>query len=220
MALFIPGTTTSNVHLTYSAPAGQDWTVMCWGYLSALTPANYRNWISIEPYLGMGTDSNGYTFDAGTLANNFDGIALSAGRWYHMCETIRSGGSTTSHYICGYLNGKPQVINVLDTETFTACTGITIGNYATGGNNCPINGGVRDVRIWTRILELEEVIREMYSPRPLAPGLLLWSPFDDDIYTDKSGNGHLWTANGTAQVLQSGPLIPWSWNKTKKTTNI
>ena len=217
MALFIPGPTTANLHQTFSATAGQDWTVMCWGYLSAITPAYYRNWITVEPYLGMGTDIDGFTFDAGTLANNFDGIPLSANKWYHMCETMRSGGSATAHYICGYLNGQPQVINVLDTETFTACTGLTIGNDSTTGNNCPMNGGIRDVRIWPRVLNITEVIREMHSPHPLAPGLLLWSPFDDDMYTDKSGNGHLWTTNGSGQALRAGPLIPWAWNKTKKT---
>ena len=116
MAVFIGNTSGVNLHLSYSAPAGQDWTVMCWGYLNALTPANYRNWISIEPYLGMGTDGNGYTFDAGTLANNFDGQVLNAGVWYHMCETMRSSGSVTTHYICGYLNGQSQVFRCIIAE--------------------------------------------------------------------------------------------------------
>jgi Concanavalin A-like lectin/glucanases superfamily len=210
MSVFIPNTAGVNLALTsYTPVITQPLTLMCWAYLSATTPANYRNAISAEPNLGMGCFSDGVTFDAGTITADHTGPVLAAGVWYHLCMSS-SSASTTAHTINGYVNGAQVVANVADASTYTAYTGLTIGNYASGGNGDPFNGNIRDVRIWTRILTTQEVVSEMRSVVPVhRQGLLLWSPFDNDLYTDKSGRGFIWTATGTGQLLVSGNRKAW-----------
>jgi hypothetical protein len=71
------------------------------------------------------------------------------------------------------------------------------------------NGNVRDLRVWTRALSASEIAAEYVSGIPVHPaGLLLWAPFDDNLVNDRSGNGHLFAATGTGQLVQAGPLMP------------
>jgi hypothetical protein len=211
MSVFIPNTDGVNLATTaYTPAATQNLTLMCWAMLSSTTPAAYRNALSAEPNLGLGCFSDGVTFDAGTITADHTGPVLAAGVWYHLCMTS-SSTSTTAHTICGYVNGAEVVVNAADASTYDAYTGITVGNYATGGNDDPFNGNIRDVRIWTRVLTPTEVVAEMRSISPVQHrgALLIWWPLDTDLYTDKSGHGYILTATGTGQLLQAGPRKAW-----------
>jgi hypothetical protein len=119
--------------------------------------------------------------------------------------TIRNA-STTSRQIKGYVNGK-QVVDVADTTTFVAYTGLVVGNLQSLPTTHYFNGNIRDLRIWTRELNALNVQAEYLSPAPVnTEGLIVWSPFDDDIYTDRSGNGRVWTPTGSP-VLQFGSIV-------------
>jgi hypothetical protein len=208
MSVFIPNTTGVNLTAAWTGGATQDLTIMCWGLLPTATPAAYRNFLTAEPNLALQTFSDGVTFDAGTGSNDFTGPVLATGIWYHLAMTCRNT-STTNHYIRGYVNGQ-LVVTGTDVTTFTAYTSLTLGNYSTGGNTIPLAGNVRDMRIFTRALDSLSIVSEMNSKRPVnKEALLIYSPFDVDIYTDKSGHGYIWAATGTGQALQAGPVQPW-----------
>lgn len=197
MSLFVPNSVTSFLSTSYTGGATTDLTIMCWGFLAGARVA-YRNFLAVEPNIAMQTFSDGVTFDVGSNANDHTGSALSLNTWYHLCQTVRNT-STTNHFFRGYVNGV-QNVDVNFTETFVTYTTITVGNSQQFG--LPLLGNVRDVRIWTRAMSPSEVVREMQSPRPSQAGLLLWSPLDDDQFTDRSGNGHLWTSNGAGLLTQ------------------
>jgi hypothetical protein len=141
--------------------------------------------------------------DFGSFNADHLGSVLSINRWYHMAMVVIPT-STTNRQHLGYINGALNV-NETDTTTFSAYTGITVGNSTFAGLTYALNGNVRDVRIWTRQLDATEIVKEMNSVVPVRrQGLLLWSPFDDDKAYDRSGNGYIWTP--TAGVLtQAGP---------------
>jgi hypothetical protein len=178
---------------------------MCWAQLVGAL-ANYRAFIEVEgtESLSLTTSNDGQTLDFGTTANNNLGSVLTSGVWYHITQTLQFVTATTS-VIRGYLNGVPNIAPSVDGTAITAPTGITLGNYNGGGNVNPLAGNLRDVRVWIRQLNATEVLAEYQSGVPVSKkGLLFWSPLDDDLVTDRSGNGYTLTTTGTV-TLQGGP---------------
>lgn len=180
---------------------------MGWVYLNGTTPVNYRNMIYADPNTGLSAFTDGVTFDVGTSANTHTGAVLAVNTWYHLCETVYSDGNASSHVITGYINAQ-QTIRVADTTTFSTYVDIGLGgNPNAPSGSFPLNGNLRDVRIWTRALSATEVRDEMNSSVPIhRPGLYIWSPLDKDLFADLSGNDNTWATTGTGIVLQSGPL--------------
>jgi len=205
MSVFIPAG--SGILTTaWSAPATTTLTMMCWGMIPVTTPSQslWRDFVKAEPNFVPQTYSDGVTMDFGTANHDWNGQVLAINTWYHITMVVIPS-STTAQQILGYVNGELQV-NANNSETFNAYTGLSVGNTTSLGYTYALNGNVRDVRIWTRALTATEVGQEMCSSMPVHDqGLLAWWPLDDDLYTDRSGNGHILVASGSpAPALQGG----------------
>lgn len=113
--------------------------------------------------------------------------------------------ASNSRQIYGYLNGQ-LIVNVTDNDTSLTSTNICIGNSIFSTFIYPLNGNIKDVRVWTRQLSATDIVDEMLSSIPIhKPGLLLWYPLDDANVLDKSGNDHILTV-GSGVTHGSGPL--------------
>lgn len=204
MSVFIPTNNTRYLSTAFatSLPAVTDITVSCWAYLSGATPAAYRMFVTVEPNIAFGTGSDGVSVDYGTSTTDLLGPVMAVNQWYH-CVQVTQVLSTTSQIIRGYLNGK-LVASGAAAATFATVTGVTIGNYAPSGFVDSLNGQIRDVRVWRRLLTGTEVQEDMHSSRPNRAGLIVWAPLDKDLSKDLSGNGHQFTTTGAGVVLRGG----------------
>ena len=208
-------TTTNNTNIIttpYTGAATQVMTVMCWFYVGIATPTNYRDIVTVDPNIYMQLWSDGATIDFGTANNDHTGSVLAINTWYHVAQVVVPT-STTARKIYGYVNGELNV-NVADTDTSVTFTNICIGSSVFSTYTLPLNGKIRDVRVWTRQLSGVEIKDEMNSSIVVhQPGLLLWSPLDDNSHGDKSGNNNVLTV-GSAVTLQAGPLKTYPKRKT------
>jgi len=204
VSVFIPTNNTRYLSTAFATqlPAVSDITVSCWAYLSAATPAAYRMFVTVEPNIALGTGNDGVSSDFGTSGTDHLGPVMAVNQWYH-CVQVTQVITATSQVIRGYLNGK-LVVAATAAVTFTNVTGITIGNYAPGGFVDSLNGQIRDVRVWQRLLTGTEVQEDMHSATPNRAGLVCWAPLDLDLAKDKSGNGHQFTTTGAGVVLRGG----------------
>lgn len=200
--------TTNIISVPFTGSALSNITCMCWFYLNGTTPVNWRDIIMVDPNIEMQIFSDGISMDYGTATTDHVGSVLQANTWYHAAQVVVPT-STTNRNMKGYLNGNLNV-DVTDTATFSTYTTTSVGNSTFLSYNFPLNGSVRDVRIWTRALDATEVVEEMNSAIPVnKPGLLNWAPFDDNSTRDKSGNNNVWTP-GSAVTIQQGPLRPFT----------
>lgn len=205
MSIFIPADA-SIATVAWAGSATSNITLMGWVNLPVTTPSasGWRDMIVAEPNIFMQTFSDGITMDFGSANADHTGSLLAINTWYHMALVVVPT-STTNRQHYGYINGKLNV-NATDTTTFTAFTGFSVGNTSTFGNTFALNGSMRDVRIWNRALNATDVVQEMQSAVPIHnQGLLVWSPFDDSMHTDKSGNGRVWTTSGSPALRGGGP---------------
>jgi hypothetical protein len=208
MSVFIPAGS-GRLTTAWAGLATQPMTVCCWFWLPVATPSAslWRDIVVLEPNVYLQTFSDGITMDFGSYGQDHTGQLLAINTWYH-AGLVVVPTSTTNRQHYGYVNGALQV-NATDTTTFTAYTGFTVGNSTFAGNTYALNGNVRDVKIWNRALSATEIEEEMVSSMPIHDqGLLVWSPFDDDLYTDRSGNGRIWTSAGTPVCVQQGGFHP------------
>jgi hypothetical protein len=209
MSIFLNTTTnnTNTVNTPYTGPATQVMTVMAWFSLTTGTGASAGSWrdiVTVDPNIYMQIFSDGVSIDYGTANHDHNGNVLTAGVWYHTAQVVVPT-STTSRQIYGYLNGALNV-NVTDNDTSLTCTNICIGNSIFSNFVYPLNGNIKDVRVWTRQLSATDIVDEMNSSVPIhKPGLLLWVPLDDNKAVDKSGNNNVLTV-GSAITLQAGPM--------------
>jgi Concanavalin A-like lectin/glucanases superfamily len=211
VAANIPNVTNATAILSvpYAGPATQIMTVMCWARCPVIgTPANFRDFVTIDPNIFMQLFSDGATFDFGTANNNHLGPVMQAGVWYHVCQVVVPT-STTSRQIYGYVNGQLRV-NVTDGDTSTTFTAICIGNSVFSGFAFPLSGNVKDVKVWQRQLTPQEIIDEMNTKYPIHwQALQLWCPLDDSLYPDKSGHFDTLTV-GSGVTLGAGPFKPFN----------
>jgi hypothetical protein len=215
MAANIPNTTTAVSLITTPCTFGatQSNTTMAWFNLPAATSAGtYRDIVDIDQQVYHQILNN--TIDYGTFNNDHTSNALNIGQWYHSCQ-VNVPTATTSRQIYGYLNGN-LLVNVTDTDTWAAATTISIGNSAASAYAFPLNGFVRDVRVWNRALNAREILDEMNSRIPIhRAGLFLWVPLDDNLAVDKSGNNHILTV-GSGITFAAGPIPPYVKSNTMR----
>lgn len=177
MSLYFPSSSAAHLTAAASYTATQDLTVCLWGQLESTAPVAYRTFFNTRPGgMFLGTLSDGVTVNFGTDLVNNAGPVLTAGRWYHLAYSLRMI-SVQNAVMRGFVDGHMRV-NVNDTtRTFFNWTSMVMGNTVSGGAY-PLNGTLRDVRVWTRALEPHEVRREMMSARPHTAGLIMWLPLD------------------------------------------
>lgn len=215
MAAIIQNTTVAANSITTPCTFGatQSNTTMAWFYLPGATSVGaYRDIVDIDQQVYHQILNN--NIDYGTFNNDHTGSALNTGQWYHSCQ-VNVPTSTTSRQIYGYLNGELN-INVTDTDTWAAATTISIGNSPATAYTLPLNGLIRDVRVWDRALNAREINDEMNSRIPIhQAGLFLWCPLDDNLAIDKSGNNNVMTV-GASITLAAGPLPPYVKSNTKR----
>ena len=205
MSVFIPANT-SILRTSWSGSATSNYTVMCWIWLPNATPSTsgWRDMVIVEPNIYMQTYNDGITMDFGSAGQDHLGSLLQINTWYHMTQVVIPT-STTNRQHLGYINGQLNV-NATDNTTFTAVTGFSVGNTYSFTSTYALNGNIRDVRIWNRALSATDIVQEMQSAIPIhEQSLLVWSPFDDDLFIDKSGNGRIWTSVGTPLLQYGGP---------------
>ena len=207
MSLFIPLTkdSTTSINTPYTGSSTQIISLTCWMMLPTLGPSGtWRDIVTIDPNIYCQIYSDGQSIDFGTFTTDHNGQVLQAGTWYHIGMVVVPT-SAASRQIYGYVNGQLQV-NVTDATTSVAYTNICVGNSIASSYVYPLNGNVADVRVWTRQLNQREIVDEMNSKVPIhRQAILLWSPFDDSLYPDFSGNNHVFTV-GPAITLQSGSI--------------
>lgn len=193
---------TNIITVPYTGAATQVITLMCWFYTGSATPANYRDIVTVDPNIYMQLFSDGATIDFGTANHDHTGSVLATNTWYHLTQVVVPT-STTAREIYGYINGQLNV-NVADADTSVTFTSICIGNSVFSAYAFPVNGSIKDVRIWTRQLSAVEINDEMSSSIPIhRPALYLWAPLDDNSHEDKSGNNNILTV-GSAVTLAPG----------------
>lgn len=215
MAAFINNTTnnTNIISTPCTFSATQANTTMAWFNLPGTTSAGtYRDIVDIDQQVYHQVLNN--AIDYGTFNNDHISSALNIGQWYHSCQ-VNVPTSTTSRQIYGYLDGQ-LLVNVTDTDTWAAATTISIGSSSATAFTLPLNGLVRDVRVWNRALSAREVLDEINSRIPIhRAGLFLWVPLDDNLAIDKSGNNNVLTV-GSAVTLAAGPLPPYVKSNTMR----
>ena len=212
MAVAISNGSTDNISATtFSMPTNTNATAMAWFLLNGAL-ANFRLAVNIDPNFGFGADATGANFLLSTILNDYSGPALNFNTWYHGAVAVKSN-TTGNHDYSAYVNGN-QVIQVNDTAgAYTSYTSVTVGNLGNSvGNSFPLQGNVKDVRVWRRLLTADQIREEMLSGYPVnSPGLVLWSSLGDNITHAKGkSNNYLWTSTGTTSLASGGPLLPTS----------
>lgn len=194
----------------------QTFVFMCWFYLTG-TPTN-NDIFNAEgtndvPYLLL-TSNPQYDFGSLDSDNYVTSPIPVVGRWTHICYVWIP--SSTSK-IRGYVNGN-RVITATSAGTVGSITSLTLGNQnATDGATLGLGGNISDVRCWNQILSDAQVWQEYQSCRPVNKnGLVIWSPFDTEIYNNYVPGGKQWTAvtaGATPASLVAPMLTSRTWNK-------
>jgi hypothetical protein len=215
MAIYTDGSTYLSTTFSTAIPALNDATVMCWIYLPTVA-VGYRVFVCINGTgAALETYTDGLTSNFSTSTSDYLGQAFDTNTWYHMAMTIVSSAGQSqrqNHIIRGYVNGKLQV-QANDTSTFGNWTGCLVGCYQ--GITSYARAIVKDVRLWTKVLNNGEINREMQSCQASSAGLVLWSKFDDGYYVDNAGQ-NVWTVTG-APILCTGPNIPYPKSRSRLT---
>lgn len=200
MALYFPSSSAAHLTATVSYGATQDLTVCLWGQLESTSPVAYRTFFNTRPGgMFLGTLSDGVTVNFGSDAVNNAGPVLRTGLWYHLAYSLRMV-SVQSAIMQGFVNGTRYVNYNETTRTYFPWTSMVMGNTTSGGA-FPLNGTLRDVRVWTRALANHEIVQEMYSDMPHHAGLIMWLPLDTSRL-DAAGLGSL--SQGGTLVYRGG----------------
>lgn len=200
MALFTP--TTGSVTTNLVTQATDPLTFSAWLYLPTNIPTDYRCIFTTSGNIVFSTLGDGQTIDFGTGGSDNAGPLLPLATWNHVAMVVYCF-STTSRQIYGYVNGK-QVVNVLDTATFTTQFTADIGDN--GG--IPLGGYISNAKFWRAALNPAEIFQDYCFKIPSKKSLLFWSPFDESSsFKDISGNNYNWTTVGTGVVI-GGPAAP------------
>lgn len=208
MSVYTPNTGGAYLTTSFTGDAGQNMTMMGWALIGTPNPVNFRNFFAAVPGWDVGTEADGVTVHIASPGfAGATGPVLAPNVWYHVAATIYCiGGANNNRVMNLFINGE-QAINSVQVNAINPYTAFQVGQ---GVSAYPMVGNVRDMRIFLETLPPQAVVREMQSAHPIYPHLWAWSTFDTDLYTDKSGNGHLWTQNTAgAQSIQAAPLQSW-----------
>jgi hypothetical protein len=147
-------------------------------------------------------NSISWQLDGGSIAG---GTTMIAGKWWHACGTITSGGSAVL-----YING---VSDGTGTSSFGNPSTATAGIGYDPVNNRFWTGYIADVAVWNTALSSGQVTQLFNGTRPInvnSANLQGWWPcdgFSNTTETDRSANANNGTVTGALPILGS----PYTW---------
>lgn len=119
--------------------------------------------------------------------------SLLFGRWNHVVVTVDAAGVVT-HYINGVVSGTPAATGALSGITTT--NNLTIGNR-TGAQDRTFDGYIDEPTIWSRVLNVQEIVDLFYQGEVSTKGLVARFLFDE-------GSGTV--AQDSASVANHGTI--------------
>lgn len=132
----------------------------------------------------------GTAADSGNIANLFK-------IWSHVLVTI-SATQRCTFYINGVQTGVANINLVQGISAITTTTKMRIGNVA-GGTNYTFDGGIREVKMWNRVLTQTEITAD-YNNIVSTNGLLHHYKLAGD-YTDYGSIGSTATNSGSTIAI-------------------
>ena len=127
--------------------------------------------------------------------------------WHHYAITYNKNAGSTTEAATMYIDG--QVVTDTPAGSLASVgtygTNITIGSTSTGAND--LNGNIKNVGIWNRVLNQSEILTVMnkqYSKLRGSElnGLQFWADLDSDLNAkNNSGNTITGTASNNAAIV-------------------
>jgi len=181
---------------TTNLPTITAWTVMGWAYLVA-SANTYNNIFSVgkssagSSYYCTYTNSSRVLYVYSGTGAGVAGSTLSLGTWYHIAMVCSGTGAGN---LVLYLNGVADITT--SGSIYPTMQAIMAGNDP---DSDYMTGRLAAVKIWSAALSATEIAQEMYSisPRRFENLNGFYPIWPGDRTTDYSGNGNLWTENGT-----------------------
>src|SRR5580765_3371383 len=209
---------------TTNLPTLSGFTMMAWMRISV-----DRNAVSTLPTAGAAATAEEKTLKTatdGTTLNLWNGSTLVTGgtnlvagalpiTWYHVAMVY--DGTSSPDVLRAYVNGALD-LNA-DAVGLTDPTGkIWIGDDNAGEW---LNGSYVAIKIYSAVLTPAEIQQEMRQIMPARlANLNSWTPGHStnlvDCGRDYSGAGNNWTQNGTLNVDQVAPPVPWKQGKKRR----
>jgi concanavalin A-like lectin/glucanase superfamily protein/glycosyl hydrolase family 2 len=147
--------------------------------------------------------------------------AVNDGQWHHVAAT-RDRSTGALHV---FVDGKPEAKGTGGKQSLTAPPGLMIGRLQTNIN--AFRGSLADVRIYERVLSVDEIARLSRPEGPrtsLDAGLAGWWRFDEDWKKDQpqvTYEGKILVPFPVESALSGvrRPLMPWQllWYRRKFT---
>jgi len=134
---------------------------------------------------------------SGTSADD----SLTFGIWTHILLTI-SSAQISRWYINGVISGSPTDL-LQPISTITSTNALRIGNVAAATTRT-VNGAVRDVKMWNRVLTAAEIAEDYAGTTPMS-GLLHWFKLGGD-YADYGLVGVTATNSGSVPSVVDDAL--------------
>ncbi len=153
------GTPTKVIKGNVGLPA-QNWTISLWVMKRAHTVGSYPIFLSFSlPYIACDNSSSPFrlSYTASSQESTVGTTVPLLNRWYHVVATSNSTG--TKLYVDGVLEGSNILICTNTGGAFDIGRHLNSDNYR-------INGGVDDVRIYSKALTPEEV-KTLYESKSL-----------------------------------------------------
>jgi hypothetical protein len=189
-----PGSATS-LSRTTNLPTITSFTLMGWFRLTSGNAGQFSTFFAhggsaSSSYYFVGEVQPGLHF--GTVVNGtaVTGSAITADRWYHVALTVNG---TSGSNVLAYLNG---VVDVTTTAATVTAQKLWIGNQADGDW---LNGNAAAIKLWNRVLTIDEIIAEMPYAVPMD-----WSGLNAAY---PLGNG--WELASCGLVIPKGTSARW-----------
>ncbi len=140
-------------------------TVMGWMQFSTIPSAgNYRDVWDTQGDIGIGLKASNLNIGSATI-DQTGATTIAAGQWYHYCLVRLTKTTFTA-----FLNGKVEINGTMsDGGTATA---MNLGIYDTAGTGS-MGGSQEGLKIWQRVLSLDQIKAEMYFLEPQSEDQLL-----------------------------------------------
>lgn len=132
-------------------------------------------------------------------ANN----AVPFGVWTHVLATI-SSAQLVNYYVNGVLNGTANQDLVQTIATITTTRVLRIGNRSSGTDRT-FDGGIKDVKMWNRVLSTAEITAEADGVQTNTLGLIHWIKLGGD-YADYGIVGVTATNSGSIAKIIDGDI--------------
>jgi len=109
--------------------------------------------------------------------------AITPATWQHVLLTV-SSGQLANFYVNGVLRGPANQDLEEPISAITTTNVMRIGNRATATDRT-FDGGIKDVKMWNRVLTTDEIAQDYAGLIPVTSGLILDVPLERD-YTEKA----------------------------------